>query len=85
MKVLTAINLSKGSSHARRIEESVSGGEGRERRILHSIPSICEWAVSDLGGIGMLARTCADERGGDTGTLPPDPVRKESITLKTLC
>ena len=82
MKVLTAIiNLFRGGSHARRTEESVSGGDGRERRVLHSIPSICEWAVSDLGGIGMLARTCADERGGDTGTLPPDPIRQASRAL----
>ena len=86
MKILNAIiNLFKGDGHAGRTEGPVSGRDGRERRILHSIPSICKWAVSDIGGVGVLARTCADERGGDTGTLPPDPVRKESITLKTLC
>ena len=84
MKILNAIiNLFKGDDHAGRTEESVSGGDGRERRILHSIPSICEWAVSDIGCVGMLARTCADERGGDTGTLPPDTIRKESIALIT--
>ncbi len=76
------INLFGGGRHARRTEESVSGGDGRERRILHSIPSICERAVSDIGGVGMLARTCAYERGRDTGTLPPDSVRKASIALE---
>ena len=82
MKILDAIiNLFKGDDHAGRTEESVSGGDGRERRILHSIPSICERAVSDIGSIRVLARTCADERGGDTGTLPPDPIRQESVAL----
>ena len=82
MKILNAIiNLLKGGNHAGRTEESVSGGDGRERRILHSIPSICERAVSDFGCIRVLARTCADERGGDTGPLPPDPIRQESIAL----
>ena len=82
MKVLNAIlNLFKGGNHAGRTEGPVSGRDGRERRILHSIPSICERAVSDIGGVGMLARTCADERGGDTGTLPPDPIRQTSRAL----
>ena len=82
MKILNAIiNLFKGDDHAGRTEESVSGGDGRERRILHSSPSICERAVSDIGSIRVLARTCADERGGDTGTLPPDPIRQESVAL----
>ena len=29
----------------------------------------------------MLARSCADERGRDTGTLPPDPIRQTSRAL----
>lgn len=82
MKILNAIiNLFKGDDHAGRTEESVSGGDGRERRILHSIPSVCERAVSDIGSIRVLARTCSDERGRDTGTLPPDPIRQESVAL----
>jgi len=82
MKILnTIINLLKGGNHAGRAEESAFGGDGRERRILHSIPSICERAVSDIGSIRVLARTCSDERGGDTGSLPPDPIRQESIAL----
>ena len=82
MKVLNAIlNLFKGGNHAGRTEGPVSGRDGRERRILHSIPSICKWAVSDIGSVGVLARTCTDERGGDTGTLPPDPIRQTSRAL----
>ena len=82
MKILdTLMNLFKGGNHAGRTEESVSGGNGRERRILHSIPSICERAVSDIRGIRMLASACADERGRDTGTLSPDQIRGESDIL----
>ena len=82
MKILDAIiNLFKGDDHAGRTEESVSGGDGRERRILHSIPSVCERALFDIGSIRVLARTCSDERGRDTGTLPPDPIRQESVAL----
>ena len=82
MKILNAItNLFKGGNHAERTEESISGGSERERRIVHSIPSICERAVSDIGGIRVLARTCADERSGDTGALSSDPIRQESIAL----
>ncbi len=82
MGILNAIiNLFKGGNHAGRIEKPVPGGDGRERRILHSIPSICERAVSDIGSIGVLARTCADERGGDTGPMPADSIRQEGITL----
>jgi len=82
MGILNAIiNLFKGGNHAGRIEKPVSGGDGRERRILHSIPSICERTVSDIGSIGVLARTCADERGGDTGPMPADSIRQEGIAL----
>ena len=75
------VKLFKGGSHAERTEESVSGGNGRERRILHSIPSICERAVSDIRGIRVLAAACADERSRDTGTLSPDQIRGESDIL----
>ena len=82
MKILNAlVNLFKGGSHAERAEERVSGRNGRERRILHSIPSICERAVSDIRGIRMLASACADERGRDTGTLSSDQIRGESDIL----
>ena len=82
MKILNAIiNLFKGDDHAGRTEESVSGGNGRERRIIYSFPSIRERAISDICGIRVLARTCADERGGDTGALSPDPIRQESDIL----
>ena len=82
MKILRAIiGLFKGGNYAARTEGSVSGGSGRERRILHSIPSICERAVSDFGSIGVLARACSDERSGDTGSLPPNPIRRESVAL----
>ena len=75
------VKLFKGGSHAERTEESVSGGNGRERRILHSIPSICERAVSDIRGIRVLAAACADERSRDTGALSSDPIRRESCAL----
>ena len=75
------VKLFKGGSHAERTEESVSGGNGRERRILHSIPSICERAVSDIRGIRMLAAACADERSRDSRQMPPDPIRQEGIAL----
>ena len=82
MKILnTRMNLFKGGSHAGRTEESVSGGNGRERRILHSIPSICERAVSDIRGIRVLAAACADERSRDTGQMSSDPIRRESDIL----
>ena len=75
------VKLFKGGSHAERTEESVSGGNGRERRILHSIPSICERAVSDIRGIRMLAAACADERSRDTGQMSSDPICREGIAL----
>lgn len=83
MNFKSFFNLFKGGRHARRTEESVPGGNGRERGIVHSLESVRERAVSDLGGIRMLAAQCADERGGDTGTLPEDPVCCESRALIT--
>lgn len=82
MKILNAItSLFKGGNHAGRTEESISGGSGRECRIVHPIPSICERAISDICGIRVLARTCADERGRDTGALSSDKIRQESVAL----
>lgn len=73
--------LFKGGGNAERTEECVSGGDGRERRIIHSFSSIRERAVSDIGGIRVLAAACADERSRDTGQMPSDPVRRESRAL----
>ena len=73
--------LLKGGSHARRVEKTAPGRCGHERRILDSIPSVREHAVSDIRGIGVLARACAAQRGGDTGEMPSDPIRREGLAL----
>lgn len=73
--------LFKGGGNAERTEECVFGGDGRECRIIHSFSSIRERAVSDIGGIRVLAAACADERSRDTGQMPSDPVRRESRAL----
>lgn len=73
--------LFKGGGNAERTEECVSGGDGRECRIIHSFSSIRERAVSDIGGIRVLAAACADERSRDTGQMPSDPVCRESRAL----
>ena len=57
-KVLS--RLLKGERHAGTVEERVSGGDGRERRVLHQIPAACERALSDIRGIRVLAAACAD-------------------------
>ncbi len=82
MEILKSlVKLFKGDNHAERAEERISGRDGRERRILHSIPSICERAVSDIRGIRVLAAACADERSRDSRQMPPDPIRRESDAL----
>lgn len=82
MEILKSIReLLKGGSHAGRTEKRVVGGNGRERRILHSVPSVRERIVSDIRGIRMLASACADERSRDTGEMPSDPIRRESRAL----
>ncbi len=73
--------LFKGGNHAGRTEESVSGGDGCERRIIHLFSSVRERAVSDIRGIRMLAAACADERSRDTGQMSSDPIRQEGIAL----
>ena len=75
------VKLFKGGNYAEGTEERVSGGDGRERRVLHSFPSIRERAISDICGIRMLAAACADERSRDSGQMPPDPIRRESDAL----
>ena len=75
------LRLFKGDRHAGTVEERVSGGDGRERRVLHPVPAVCERTLSDICGIRVLAATCADERGGDTGALSSDTIRHESIAL----
>lgn len=71
----------KGGNNAERAEERVSGRDGRERRIIHSFPSIRERAISDICGIRVLAATCADERSRDTRQMSSDPIRRESCAL----
>ena len=73
--------LFKGDSHAGTVEERVSGGDGRERRVLHPVPAVCERTLSDIRGIRVLAAACADERSRDAGTVPSDPLRRESRAL----
>ena len=75
------IDLFKGGCHAERTKERVSGGNGRERGIIHSFPSVRERAISDICGIRVLAAACADERSRDSGQMPPDPIRRESCAL----
>ncbi len=78
---MSLVTLFKGGNHAERAEERVSGRNGRERRIIHSFPSIRERAISDICGIRVLAAACADERSRDIGTLSPDKIRGESDIL----
>ena len=75
------VKLFKGGNYAEGTEERVSGGDGRERRVLHSFPSIRERAISDICGIRVLAAACADERSRDTGAVSSDPIRRESCAL----
>ena len=78
-KVLS--RLLKGERHAGTVEERVSGGDGRERRVLHPVPAVCERTLSDIRGIRVLAAACADERGRDSGAMPQDPLCRESRAL----
>lgn len=73
--------LTKRSSHASRVEECLSRRSEYQRRVVHSLPSLCEQGLSDLRGIRLLARACADERSGDTGALSEDSIRRESRAL----
>lgn len=71
----------KGDCYVGRSKRCVSGGNGCECRDLHSFSSICKYAVSDIGGIRMLASACAAERSRDIGTMSSDPIRRESKYL----
>ena len=71
----------KGAGHAGKTEKRLSGRAGDERRIFHSLATVCENARADFRGIGMLAAGCAAQRGGNPGPLPEDPLRRESRTL----
>ena len=75
------IEFLKGGKNAGRVESRVPGGHGSERRILHTVSAVCEQALSDFGGLRVLASACADERGRDTGALSSDPVCRESRAL----
>ena len=77
-------NFLKGGKNAGRVKSRVSGGHEPERRILHTVSAICEQALSDFGGIRVLASACTDERGRDTGPLSSDPVCRESQALMVL-
>ena len=71
----------KGGRNAQGTGEPVFRGRGGERRILHSIQTVCEQALSDCRDIGMLARTYAAERGRDSRSMPTDSIRHESRAL----
>ena len=75
------IDFLRGGKNAGGAEKRVSGGHGRERRVLHPVSAVCEQALSDFRGIRMLASACADERGRDTGSMSPDSIRQESSAL----
>ena len=75
------VNFLKGGNNAKRVGNSISRGHGYERRILYSVQAVCEQAISDFRGIRVLAAACADERGRDSGSLPADPVCRESKAL----
>jgi len=82
MSILSKLReLFKGGNHAGRVGANASGRGERDRRIVHLIPSVREQAISDFGGIRLLARTCATERSGDFGPLSEDPIWKESCAL----
>ena len=78
------VNFLKGGNHAGGAEDCVPGGHGRDRRVLHKVSTVCEQALSDFGGIRVLASACTDERGRDTGPLSSDPVCRESQALMVL-
>lgn len=75
------VNFLKGGNHAGGAEDCVPGGHGRDRRVLHKVSTVCEQALSDFGGIRVLASACADERGRDPRPLSSDPVCRESQAL----
>ena len=75
------VNLLKGRKHAGESENGVSGGHGCERRGFHTVSSVSEQALSDFRSIRVLAATCADERGRNTGSLSADPICRESCAL----
>ena len=82
MNVFESIaNFLKGGNNAKRVGNSISRGHGLERRILYPVQIVCEQAISDFCGIRVLAAACADERGRDSGSLPSDPVCRESQAL----
>ena len=70
--------LLKGESHVGRTQERVSGGGERKRRVVHQVDAIVQRALSDLSGVRMLERACADERSRNSGEMPSDPVRETS-------
>ena len=82
MGILKSLSeLLKGGGHAGGTEEHIPGRNGRERRIIHSLPSVRERIISESRGIRVLASACAAERSRDSGEVSSDPVRRESRAL----
>ena len=71
----------KGESHVGGTQERVSGGGERKRRVVHQVDAIVKRALSDLSGVRMLERACADERSRNPGEMPSDPIRETSGRL----
>lgn len=72
------VRILKGEKNADRIKRNLSGGRGRERRDLHKVNAAVKRALSDFGGIRVLADACAYERGRNPRTKSSDPICEES-------
>lgn len=81
MFISSILSLLKGRSHAERTSRSIPGRDGRKCGGVHSFTAICKQTVSDICGIRVLARACADERSRDFGTMPSDSIQQESCAL----
>ena len=73
--------LLKGRKYVGGTQECISGGRGRECRSVYPVETARKRAISDFGGIRMLAKACADERSRDPGALPTDSILAESRVL----
>lgn len=81
MFINSILSLLKGRCHAERTSWSIPGRDGRECGGIHSFTAICKQTVSDICGIRVLARACADERSRDFGAMPQDSVWQKSCAL----
>ena len=75
------MRILKGEKNADGIEGSLSGGSGRECRDLHKVDAAVKRALSDFGGIRVLADACAYERGRNPRAESSDPICEESRAL----